>query len=81
MGSGLSAEIFYSTVQILLYQIKTETEYQLVITALSVGFSAKNLSVPLPFGCVNFGFRKIAPFAMASKAAGPSYGNPRPRNT
>ena len=50
-------------------------------TALNVGLSAKNLSVSRPFPTLNMGFINIAPFAIASSGAGPSYGKPKPTKT
>lgn len=51
------------------------------LTSLMLGFSLKNSEFSLLFGGFNLGFRKMQPFAKASKGAGPSYGNDSPTKT
>lgn len=48
------------------------------LTSRSVGLPLKNSVFLLLFGGLNLKFRKAHPLAIASKGAGPSYGNPRP---
>jgi len=51
------------------------------LTSRSVGLPLKNSVFLLLFGGLNLKFRKAQPLAIASKGAGPSYGNPRPTNS
>lgn len=51
------------------------------LTSRSVGLPLKNSVFLLLFGGLNLKFRKAHPLAIASKGAGPSYGNPRPTNS
>lgn len=51
------------------------------LTSRSVGLPLKNSVVLLLFGGLNLKLRKAHPLAIASKGAGPSYGNPRPTNS
>lgn len=48
------------------------------VSERSVGFPFKNLLLSRLIGGSIWGLRKTQPLAMASKGAGPSYGNPRP---
>ena len=52
-----------------------------MLTSLRVGLPMKKSVFLLLLGGLNLGFRKAHPFAMASRGAGPSYGNPRPTNS
>lgn len=51
------------------------------LTSRSVGLPLKKSVFLLLFGGLNLKFRKAHPLAIASKGAGPSYGNPRPTNS
>lgn len=52
-----------------------------MLTSLRVGLPMKKSVFLLLLGGLNLGFRKAHPFAMASRGAGPSYGNPSPTNS